>query len=91
LIPPKRHPQICFGRLEVRETTPCYDCGAVPEELEHLAQGRHTYAEVRVFGAQIVLCNFCHVDFHSYKPAYFGREKDVQRKRSVLAVWTVTL
>ncbi len=42
-------------------------------ELEDLATGRHTYAEYRIFGKhRIVLCDFCMVDFSSYKPAYFG-------------------
>lgn len=69
---------ICYGPLEVCDTSPCYDCGTVAEELEHLVQGRHTYAEVRIFGVDIILCDFCQVDFSSYDPTFFGRPRDVR-------------
>lgn len=52
---------------------PCYDCGHDPQELAHLAAGRHTYDEVEVLGTYAVLCNFCQADFLSYDPTYFGR------------------
>ena len=64
---------ICYGLLETREVAPCYDCGHDPKELEHLSEGRHTYAVMNVFGVDIVLCSFCQVDFSSYRPTYFGR------------------
>ena len=41
-------------------------------ELEDLAKGEHTYAEYRVWGLSIVLCDFCDADFGSYFPSYFG-------------------
>ncbi len=64
---------ICFGPLEAIPVAPCWDCGHDSEELEHLAQGRHTYAEFTAFGAlPIVLCDFCDADFGSYYAAYFG-------------------
>ena len=70
-----RHRQcpLCFGPLEVREVAPCAECGGVPEELEHLREGRHTYQVLRVLGGfETVLCNFCMVDFGSSDPTYFG-------------------
>lgn len=49
------------------------DCGHDPIELGHHAEGRHTYAEYRVFGSlSLILCNFCQVDFGSYDSNYFG-------------------
>lgn len=64
---------LCFGVLEVREVTPCDDCGAVPEEIEHFHQGKHTYQRLEVFpGLELNLCNFCMVDFGSYDPTFFG-------------------
>src|SRR5688572_17248489 len=64
---------ICFTTLEACEVAPCMDCGHVPQELEHLREGQHTYAEYRIFGPlSLVLCDFCQVDFDSYDPAYFG-------------------
>ena len=80
---------ICYGILEVRDVTPCYDCGWHPVELEHLAQGIHTYDEVEVFGESIVLCNFCQVDFWSYKPSYFNRGREVQPGKDMLYRRTV--
>ena len=49
------------------------DCGHLPEELQHFAAGRHTFAEFRIFGElSLILCDFCQVDFGSYDPTYFG-------------------
>ena len=64
---------LCFLPLEPREVAPCMDCGHDPEELVHYAQGKHSYAEYRIFDSlSLILCDFCHVDFGSYDPAYFG-------------------
>ena len=64
---------LCFSPLEAREVAPCMDCGHDPEELRHFAEGKHTYAEYRIFGPlSLVLCDFCQVDFDSYDPTYFG-------------------
>jgi hypothetical protein len=41
-------------------------------ELEELANGEHRYAEYRVWGLKLVLCDFCDADFGSYFPSYFG-------------------
>jgi hypothetical protein len=45
-------------------------------ELEELAKGEHRYAEYRVWGLEIVLCDFCDADFGSYYPNYFGMKTD---------------
>ena len=67
---------ICFGELEVRDVTPCDDCGASPDELDHLRTGKHDYAVFTVFpGLEITLCDFCRVDFGSYNPDFFGLPK----------------
>lgn len=64
---------LCFSPLETREVAPCMDCGHDPQELQHFAEGRHTFAEYRIFDSlSLVLCSFCQVDFGSYDPAYFG-------------------
>jgi hypothetical protein len=67
------HCPICFAELEVRDVAPCFDCGSDPTELDHLAEGKHTYTEVPAFGIPIVVCSFCLVDFSSYDPAFFNR------------------
>ena len=49
------------------------ECGGHPEELDHLQEERHTYQTMRIFGGfEVVLCNFCMVDFGSADPTYFG-------------------
>jgi hypothetical protein len=64
---------ICFGELEVRDCAPCDDCGWQPEEIVHLQQHLHTYSTYEIYqGLKLTLCNFCDVDFGSYKPEYFG-------------------
>lgn len=69
---------ICFSELEVRDCAPCDDCGwNVPTEMEHLNEGEHTYATYEIYqGLRLTLCNFCAVDFGSYKSEYFGFKND---------------
>jgi hypothetical protein len=61
------------------------DCGAGATEREHFS--KHTYAEYEIFpGLNLVLCDFCDVDFGSYKPEYFGlrgRAPDVSKMQFV--------
>jgi hypothetical protein len=83
------HCPICYGTLESRDVAPCYDCGHDLTELGRLAEGRHTYAEMRVFGVKIVLCDFCQVDFSSYDPTYFAREKGVRPEQQIVLVHDV--
>ena len=64
---------ICYTELEEIECAPCYDCGHLPEEIEHFKSGKHTYTIYDVYrGLKLQLCNFCDVDFGSYNPEYFG-------------------
>lgn len=65
---------ICFSELGVRDCAPSDNCGwDVPTEIEHLKDGLHTYTTYEIFkGLRLTLCNFCAVDFGSYKSDYFG-------------------
>lgn len=69
---------LCFGELEVRDCAPCDACGwNVPTELEHLNQKIHTYTTYEIYqGLRLTLCDFCTVDFSSYRPGYFGFENE---------------
>jgi hypothetical protein len=69
------HCPICYGKLEVRDVAPCFDCGGDPKELQDLAERRHTYTEVLAFQIPIILCDFCLADFASYDPEYFNQPK----------------
>lgn len=67
---------ICFEPLEVRLVAPCEECGGLPEEITHYEEGLHTYAEYEVFeGLNLILCNFCDVDFASFDTSIFGLSK----------------
>ena len=64
---------ICFGELETRDCAPCDDCGCDPKEILDLKEKKHVYKTYEVYdGFRLTLCNFCDVDFGSYKPEYFG-------------------
>src|SRR5215472_3864987 len=77
---------ICYTPLEVRDVTPCWDCGGDPAERVHLADGRHHYAEFSVFNESIVLCDFCRVDFCSYEPTYFGQSAASRPGRELVLI-----
>jgi hypothetical protein len=65
---------VCFGELEIRECAPCDDCGwNVATEIEDFKQKIHTYTTYDIYqGLRLTLCDFCAVDFGSYKSEYFG-------------------
>jgi rubrerythrin len=64
---------ICYTPLEVKVVAPCDDCGHFLEEIEHYKQGLHTYKIYDIYdGLRLQLCNFCAVDFGSYKSGYLG-------------------
>ena len=61
---------ICGGSLQERTVAPCFDCGHAESELREFAAGEHEYHLYRVFGPEIVPCDFCDADFGSYYPSY---------------------
>ena len=70
---------ICFHELEVRECTPCDDCGGTEgtlTKMEH-PERKDVYTVYEVYkGLHLTLCQFCSIDFGSYHPEYFGFEKE---------------
>ena len=68
---------LCYTELEAAEVAPCMECGNLPEEIEHARAGKHSYSEMSIFGdLTLVLCDFCQVDFGSFKPEMFGLPSD---------------
>ena len=68
---------LCYTPLEVTDVAPCMECGNDPREVEHAIAGRHSYAEMRVFGdLTLVLCDFCQIGFGSFSPILFGLPGD---------------
>ena len=64
---------ICYSELKIIDCTPCYDCGHLPIEINHFKDGKHKYNIYNVYnGLELQLCNFCDVDYGSYKSEYFG-------------------
>ena len=73
------HCPFCQTELEVTDVAPCVECGHLAEEIEHALAGKHTYAEMRIFGdLSVVLCDFCQVDFGSLNPDYFGLPRNAR-------------
>src|SRR5512142_2483401 len=80
------HCPICGTALQLREVAPCMDCGARAQEIQEWRMGLHKYAEYRVVGLPLVLCDFCDADFPSYRPDYLGipqpiADKDIEPVR----------
>ena len=64
---------ICYTELEIRVCAPCDVCGWDLKEIDDFKENKHTYKTYEIYkGLQLTLCNFCDVDFGSYKPEYFG-------------------
>lgn len=64
---------ICYSDLIVVDCAPCDDCGHLKEEIEHFEKGKHKYNVYNIYkGIKLQLCDFCAVDFGSYKPEYLG-------------------
>lgn len=64
---------ICYTELEAIECAPCHDCGHLELELKHFKEDLHKYTIYEVYkGLKLQLCDFCDVDFGSYKSAYLG-------------------
>ena len=70
---------ICGSELEVKEVTPCIECGALETQVALLKQDikegfKHDsveYEEYRIFDKfEITLCGFCALDIGSYEPEY---------------------
>lgn len=62
---------ICFEPMIRKELTPCMDCGGEESELGHFKE--HNYKEWEiVYDQRLILCDFCDVDFGSYKSDFFG-------------------
>ena len=68
--------------MRERTVAPCFDCGHAESELRELAAGEHEYHRYRVFGQEIVLCDFCDRDFGSYYPSYFGLPGEARGARN---------
>ena len=65
---------ICYTKLEVRDCSPCDDCGCNPVELEHFEKKIHKYTTYKILNIErLTLCNFCEVDFGSYLSEFWGK------------------
>lgn len=65
----------CHSPLETRDCTACHDCGANEVVLAQLKENTQQYNCYEVNGLRINLCNFCVVDFGSYKSDFLGLPK----------------
>ena len=76
---------ICSNELEIKEVTPCIECGALEDEVKPLKQDikegfihdSNTFNEYRIFEKfEIILCGYCAIDIGSFDPEYFGLPKN---------------
>jgi len=80
---------ICSTELEVKEVTPCIECGALEEEVNRIKEDikekndpHHQslspeFNLYRIFDKfEVTLCGFCAVDIGSFNPEYFGLPKN---------------
>ncbi|MEZ5929311.1 MAG: hypothetical protein R3C55_12645 [Parvularculaceae bacterium] len=59
--------------MQKHDVAPCHECGNLNSEIEHFNQRRHTYFLCEPFeGLNVILCDFCWVDFGAIHPEYFG-------------------
>ena len=63
---------ICSTPLKPIRAAPCFDCGHASSELDECVADSHEYHLFRIWGEEIVLCDFCDADFGSYYPDYWG-------------------
>lgn len=64
--------------MNLKNVTPCYDCGDESCEIDEFKNGDHAYSKWEVFpGHQMVLCDFCDADFGSYQFEYWGFSEPV--------------
>jgi len=75
---------ICSNELELKEATPCIECGVLEDQVTLLKQNieegfKHDsveFKEYRIFEKfEITLCDFCAIDIGSFDPEYFGLAK----------------
>lgn len=67
---------ICNSVLILRETAPCYECGACKNEIVSFYKKYHDYYECTVFKEKAILCDFCYSDIDSYYPDFWGLEEN---------------
>jgi hypothetical protein len=63
---------MCAGAMEQRIVAPCFDCGHDPSEIGEFERKEHEYHAFKLWGEELVLCDFCDADFGSYFPEYWG-------------------
>jgi len=75
---------LCGTELEVRDVTPCLECGALEDSVAVLRQDiaerfQHDTVEYAVYRIletlEISLCTYCALDIGSYSPDVFGLGK----------------
>ena len=64
---------ICYSNLETVECTPCHDCGHFEDNLKKFKQFGGVFNVYDLYdGLKLQLCDFCKIDFGSYKPDFLG-------------------
>ncbi|MDG5493229.1 hypothetical protein [Psychroserpens sp. SPM9] len=64
---------ICYSSLELVECTPCHDCGHFEEDIQKFKENGGNFNVYDLYnGLTLQLCDFCKIDFGSYKTDFLG-------------------
>jgi hypothetical protein len=50
----------------------------MPQELEHLKEGMHTFEMLELLGQRVILCDFCRFDICSHGKDYWGTKRRIR-------------
>ncbi len=64
---------LCYTDVEVTPCTPCHDCGHFEKEIEKFKNHGGNFTVYDLYeGLTLQLCDFCKIDFGSYKSEFLG-------------------
>ena len=64
---------LCYTEMESIDCTPCYDCGHFKDEIKKFKEIGGNFNTYELYdGLTLQLCDFCKIDFGSYKSDFLG-------------------
>ena len=64
---------LCYTNMESIDCTPCHDCGHFEEEIKKFNDAGGNFNVYDLYnGLTLQLCDFCKIDFGSYKSDFLG-------------------
>jgi len=64
---------LCYTEMESIDCTPCHDCGHFEDEIKKFDEIGGNFNIYELYdGLTLQLCDFCKIDFGSYKSDFLG-------------------